>query len=136
MKILIVEDDKITSRVLSRMLSSFGSCENAFDGADAYQKYVNAFEQGLPYDVIFLDISLPELDGQEVLSRIRDFEAAQGVPVTKQLPVIMVTGRDDIENILTAHVSGCVAYLTKPISREVLIQEMEQLGLGASRSKG
>jgi two-component system chemotaxis response regulator CheY len=129
MKLLIVEDDKVASRMFAKLLSGYGECETAFDGASAIDKYLAAVNQGAPYDVLLLDISLPEVDGQEVLVRIRDDESKRGIPVSAQVPVIMVTGQGDIENILTAHVSGCVAYLTKPIGKDALVRELQQLGL-------
>jgi DNA-binding response OmpR family regulator len=109
MKILLVEDDAALVRALRRGLSAHGheliSAENGEDGV--------AMARDEAVDFVLLDISLPELDGQEVLRRIRASRP--------ELPVLMLTARDDLLNKVTALNAGADDYLTKPFEFEELL---------------
>lgn len=128
MKGLIVEDEKSAQAILKSFLKPFGCCELADDGEEGLHKFREAFESNQPFDVIFLDIMMPKLDGQALLSRIRDFEQHNNVPVRAGVRVIMTTALGDQENVLTSHIEGCSGYLTKPIDREALFEIMRSLG--------
>jgi DNA-binding response OmpR family regulator len=115
MKILLVEDDAALVRALRRGLSAHGheliSAENGEDGA--------AMAGEAAVDFVLLDISLPGLDGQEVLRRIRTSRP--------ELPVLMLTARDDLLNKVTALNAGADDYLTKPFEFEELLARIRAL---------
>ncbi len=73
---------------------------------------------------------MPELDGQEVLCRIREMERERSIHGMKAIKVIMTTALDDSKNIMQAFTAGrCEAYLAKPIDREKLLQHLKDLQL-------
>ena len=115
MKILLVEDDAALVRALRRGLSAHGheliSAENGEDGV--------AMAGEAAVDFVLLDISLPGLDGQEVLRRIRASRP--------DLPVLMLTARDDLLNKVTALNAGADDYLTKPFEFEELLARIRAL---------
>jgi DNA-binding response OmpR family regulator len=115
MKILLEEDDAALVRALRRGLSAHGheliSAENGEDGA------AMAGEAAVDFEL--LDISLPGLDGQEVLRRIRASRP--------ELPVLMLTARDDLLNKVTALNAGADDYLTKPFEFEELLARIRAL---------
>jgi DNA-binding response OmpR family regulator len=115
MKILLIEDDAAIVRALRRGLSAHGhellSAENGEDG--------EIMARDAAVDFVLLDISLPGLDGQEVLRRIR---AAR-----PELPVLMLTARDDLLNKVTALNAGADDYLTKPFALEELLARIRAL---------
>ena len=74
MKILIVEDDIISRTFLSKFLDQYGECDIVVDGMEALDAYLIAEKEKQPYDLIFLDIMMPKIDGTKVLKAIRDFE--------------------------------------------------------------
>ena len=134
MRMLIVEDDKVTSTLLSKLLQRYGECDVAFDGKSAIDKFTSELQQtnsldNAPYDGIVLDISLPEVNGQEVLAQIRDLEQHQGVSPDNGVPVIIITSHTDVENVFSAHVSGCSAYINKPYERAEIKRQLMELGL-------
>jgi DNA-binding response OmpR family regulator len=108
MRILVVEDDAKMAELLRRGLSSEGhSVEIAGDGLIGLEK-----GQSLPFDAIVLDIMLPGLDGLSVARRLR----SGGVSA----PILMLTARDSVSDIVRGLDVGADDYLTKPFSFEVL----------------
>jgi len=129
MKSLVVDDDSFSRRILQTIFLGFGECHIAEDG----QKGLSAFEQALveksPYDAICLDIMMPEMDGQEVLRKIRKYESEKGVADGDSVKVIMTTALSDNENINQAFIDGCEAYLVKPISKSKIIETLADFDL-------
>ena len=63
MKALVVEDDFTSRLIMQEMLLGYGSVHIAVNGREALDAFMVAFEKGAPYDLICLDIMMPELDG-------------------------------------------------------------------------
>src|SRR5215211_3174360 len=115
MLILIVEDEAAISRFLKRGLKAHGHrvvC--AYEGEEGSRLAVEE-----PVDLVLLDISLPRLDGREVLRRIR--------LKRPDLPVLMLTARDDTSNKVGALDAGADDYLTKPFVFEELLARVRAL---------
>ncbi len=115
MLILIIEDEAAIARFLKRGLNAHGHrvvC--AYDGEEGTRLAVDE-----PVDLVLLDISLPRLDGREVLRRIRIRRA--------DLPVLMLTARDDTRNKVGALDAGADDYLTKPFAFEELLARIHAL---------
>jgi len=129
LKILIVEDDFVCRKLLQMYLSEFGDCFVAVNGQEAVEAVASAYNESYPYDLICLDIRMPEMDGQEALGAIRRIERERGIAGLDCIKVIMTTGLDDSGNIMGAFRTGCEAYLVKPVEKGKLIKEMEKLGL-------
>ena len=131
MKFLIVEDDPAGAAILKKILSEFGQVEWAADGADALQAFRRAWETGQPFDIIFMDIMMPESSGQDVLALIRESESERGLPRANEVKVVMTTVLDDVKNVHQAFYGGrASAYLVKPIMRENVLEELKKLGVG------
>ena len=129
MKTLIVEDD-FTSRLLfQEFLKSYGQSHIAVNGREAIEAVCRALEAGEPYDLMCLDIMMPEMDGQEALKQIRKQEEIRGILPPDGVKVVMTTALDDIKNVFSAYHGLCDAYLTKPIRKEDLLNELRKLKL-------
>ncbi len=128
MRTLLVEDDYITSQIMKEMLLRYGSCDVAENGLMAIEMFADAYNDDDPYDVIFLDIMMPEIDGQEVLYQIRDIETAKGIKGLDGVKIIMTTALGDFENIRKAFNNQCEGYLVKPVERKKM--EKTLIGLG------
>ena len=129
MRILIVEDDLSSQKLLQKMLSPHGDCDIVVNGKEAVDAFRLAGEEDQPYDLICLDIMMPEMDGQEALKKIREMEKERGIPEWCGVKVIMTTALEDGGNVFGAFESGCESYLVKPISKQRLIREMKKLNL-------
>lgn len=129
MKTLVVEDDYITSEVMREIMTSFGECHVAENGLKAIEYFKNAIIDGNPYDLIFLDIMMPELDGQETLNQIREVEYSLNIKGLDCVKIVMTTALDDFENIRSAFKNQCEGYLVKPVDKDKVTKTLIDLEL-------
>jgi two-component system chemotaxis response regulator CheY len=88
MKILVVDDDPVSRKMLQKIMSSFGECEEVENGKAAIKSFEQAWANFTPsFDLITLDISMPEMDGTEVLNRIRELEIKKEIPLEKRVKI-------------------------------------------------
>ena len=129
MKCLIVEDDFTSRTVLQKLLSEYAECHIAANGKEAVKVFADSLHSSQPYQLICLDIMMPEMDGQDALKKIRRFEEEHGILSTQGARIIMTTALNDMQNVKNAYHSLCDGYLVKPIIKVKLIEELQQLGL-------
>lgn len=114
MKALIVEDDRILSDTIKQCIEDKFNVEQAYDGYEGYM-----FAKGNIYDVIILDIMMPEMDGYEVVSKLRK----DGVLT----PVLMLTAKDSTADKVKGLNYGADDYLVKPFERTELVARLEAI---------
>jgi diguanylate cyclase (GGDEF)-like protein len=112
MSILLVDDSRVVRAMLGALLNSVGygdivMAESAQDAFNALGMENGAHRTGI--DLILMDITMPDMDGITAMRRI------QAVPSLRDIPVIMVTGRVEPENLKTAFEAGAIDYITKPV---------------------
>jgi two-component system chemotaxis response regulator CheY len=129
MRTLIVDDDFPTRKLLNAYLSPYGACDQVVDGDEAVEAVGLALEEEEPYQLVCLDIMMPNKDGQAVLREIRAMEERYGIHGRRGVPIIMITALGDAENIMEAFKSQCEGYITKPIEREALLEKLRSLNL-------
>ena len=130
MKVLIVEDDFISRKLLQKVLSHFGECDVAVNGNEAVTAFKLSLKGNSEYDLICMDIMMPDMDGQQALKVIRSIEDERGTADVDRVKVIMTTALDDPKNVVESlHQGGASAYLSKPIDRSRLLNEIRSLGL-------
>ncbi|WP_112309466.1 response regulator transcription factor CtrA [Pseudogemmobacter bohemicus] len=121
MRILLVEDDPATSRSIELMLTHANlnvyCTDMGEDGIDLARLY--------DYDLILLDLNLPDMSGHEVLRQIRLARV--------ETPILILSGSDDTESKLRGFGFGADDYLTKPFHREELVARIHAI---IRRSKG
>jgi len=121
MRVLLVEDDPTTSKSIEMMLANANLNVYATDlgeeGIDLAKLY--------DYDLILLDLNLPDMNGHEVLRQLRRARV--------ETPILILSGNDDADNKIRGFGFGADDYLTKPFHREELIARIHAI---IRRSKG
>ena len=116
-KILLVEDNEMNRDMLSRRLQRKGfEVEMAVDGKQGVEM---ALKGG--YDLILMDMSLPEIDGWEATRRVRE------APETKSIPIIALTAHAMSGDREKAMAAGCNDYDTKPVELDRLLGKIAAL---------
>ena len=127
LKMLVAEDEFLSRNLLTRMIQSYGTVDGATDGAEAITALKAAYDSGKPYDLVFLDIMMPEKDCQMTLQELRTYEEDLGIPPPDACKVIMVTALGDAKNVMTAFKSQCEGYVTKPYSADAIRELVEKI---------
>ena len=121
LKILVVEDNKVNQMVLMRMLQRMGChAELACDGASA----IGSVEAN-SYDVVLMDLNMPEVDGLEATRRIRRMPAAQS-----GVPIVALTASATEEDRAACLAAGMNDYLSKPMEIQALRRALDRWGRG------
>lgn len=128
MRILIAEDDQTCSMILQSMLKPYGSTMVVEDGEAVIRTITADLLKKQPFDLICLDIMMPGLDGQACLRCIRAIEHGFGLIGGAGAKILMTTGLDAPDAIMSAFRSQCEGYLVKPINRTRLQAQLAQLG--------
>lgn len=115
--ILVVDDDEFNLKLLNRMLTIEGhAVRTAASGKEA----LASVKEQLP-DLVLLDVMMPDIDGFEVVSRLR------ADPRSRSIPIIMVTALEDCEANCQGLAAGADDVLTKPVSRTELQVRVKKL---------
>ena len=130
MRFLVVDDDFATRRLVQRLLHPYGMVDVATDGEEAVAAFSSALDDNEPYELITLDILMPNVNGQQALREIREIEKERRIPQENNVRIIMISGLDDSKELHDAFFLGeATSYIVKPLNHQVLVQEIEKLGL-------
>jgi putative nucleotidyltransferase with HDIG domain len=129
MKILAVDDELVSREKMKKIMDSFGECLAAENGKKAIEIFKSALDKQEPFDLITIDVSMPDLDGTEVLHTIRRIEKDFLIPKENRTKAIMVTSRSDKDTIMACVQAGCNDYIVKPFDKNVISQKLSGMGL-------
>lgn len=132
LKILLVEDEITSRKMLNSFLLTLGEVDIAINGNEAITAVSKAIELKHPYELIFLDIMLPDTDGISVLKTIRELESQYGLNEDSRSKIIMTSAKSEKEIVLETVQADCTAYLIKPIDRARLYNEIRKHGFDIS----
>ena len=128
MKVLIVDDEELIGALFKEYLDGYAECEVVYDGKQAIKSFKQAHKSGSPFDLICMDIMMPQLSGRETLQVIRDLESDMGLEGLDKVKVIMISAKRDTETIMGSFFDEkCDAYLRKPIDQAELIRTIDEI---------
>jgi two-component system chemotaxis response regulator CheY len=128
MRTLVVDDDQVIGTFLSAVLSQYGECVLEDDGKKALGTFVKSIYDGEIFDLILLDIMMPEIDGLSLLKIIRELEAKWNIGREERSKIMMVTAVDSPIEAGESFIFGDVDdYIVKPVSVNELKSKMEGL---------
>jgi two-component system, chemotaxis family, chemotaxis protein CheY len=129
LRMLLVEDDFASRLLLQTFLSGYGECHVAVNGLEGVQAFRFALEHGQRYDLICMDIMMPEMDGREAVRQIRGLEEEHGILSTFGAKIIMTTAVEEVKEVIRCFHELCDAYLTKPVDLGTLMGQMREYEL-------
>ncbi|MEI8389604.1 MAG: response regulator [bacterium] len=130
MKSLVVDDDFTCAFMYKLQLSKYGQCDTFSNGLDAIKAYEASLNSSNPYDLMLIDIMMPDMNGYEVLKIIREIEEEKLISFPFNAKIILTTGLDDTENRQNEkeldHISE--TYLVKSNDPNALMNKLILLG--------
>ncbi len=129
MKILVVDDEIVSRTKLTLILEHFGDCDTVDNGKDALGLFRAAHHKKDPFDLIMLDINMPEMDGITVLSEIRAAEKKLKLKKDEAAKILMATSCRDKDQIIACVQSGCNDYIGKPFDIDIIRTKLDKLGI-------
>ena len=116
-RILLVEDNEINMEIAEEFIEYFGAdTEKAWDGTEAVER-LKVVQPGY-YDLVFMDIQMPQMDGYEATRQIRKMEEERGN--THHVPIVAMSANAFIEEVNKGYACGMDSYITKPVEMDVL----------------
>jgi two-component system, chemotaxis family, chemotaxis protein CheY len=127
---LVVDDDELGRELIVQYLEGVADCEMAENGLKAVDKFRTAFEGGIPYDLIILDLVMPEMDGHTAAKEIRTIEKEWGVSINDGVNIIVLSSLSTPGDVIQAYVSvRSAAHLLKPVQPDKLLVTLSKLGI-------
>jgi two-component system, chemotaxis family, chemotaxis protein CheY len=120
MKILIADDDPVSRTVLAKIVATQPDHQVTL-AEDGHEAWALLDDPGRSFDVAFLDLSMPKIDGFELLRRIRNS------PFLKSTEIIVCTGSNDRASVVKAVELGARHYLVKPCAAEAVLGKLRML---------
>jgi CheY-like chemotaxis protein len=128
LSILVAEDNEINALLMRSLLGRLGhAAVITTNGEQALESWLSAKSAGTPYDLVLMDIQMPQLNGVETTRRIRNHEAGDGGRPT---PILALTANTLVEDRYACFEAGMDGFLIKPLDREKLEEALA--GLAAS----
>ena len=125
LSVLVAEDNEINALLMRSLLTRLGHhAVITTNGEQALESWLAAKSAGTPYDLVLMDIQMPQLDGIETTKRIRSLEASQS---GRQTPILALTANTLVEDRYACFEAGMDGFLIKPLDREKLADALANL---------
>ncbi len=127
MRILLVDNEAACRDLLEAIIGNRAWVDHAETGEKGLARFLKARRDDDPYSIVFLDIMMPGIDGQEVLDRMRAIECEAGILPGHGAKIVMVSGLDKHDEIFESFRKQCDAYIIKPATVSVINETLEKV---------
>lgn len=129
-KCLVVDDDELCRELIVQYMEGYSVCETAKNGREAVGKIEESHKRGTPFNLIVLDILMPEMDGHEAGKAIRTLEKNLGIPLAKQVKILVLSAVNTPQEIMQAFMTiNPAAHLTKPVEPAKFRETLGKIGI-------
>lgn len=122
MRALVIDDSRSVRRIIGNIMKGLGydtiEASNGLEGLSQLEAH------GLQ-DIVLVDWNMPEMDGLEFIKAVR------AMPAYGDMPIMMITTETEMENISQAFVAGVNEYVMKPFDKDMILEKLQLLGIGA-----
>jgi len=129
MNILISAGDHLCRNQLKMFLMDSYHLEISDNGQDLTDEFISSWEDGLPYQMIFVDNELSDMKGIDSVRKIREIESIKKIPKTKRAKIILLTPDIDKNLIKESINAGCDSLLIKPLTIERVFNSIEKMNM-------
>lgn len=126
MKSLVVDDEPVVLGFVKTLLKVYGEVVTATNGKDGIDAYVQAIEEGNPFELVTIDVEMPDMNGNEMLAELNDKEKELMATVAKK---IILTSEGTAENVKAAVINRADSFIVKPITKITLHKKLIEIGL-------
>ena len=128
LRFLVIEDDPTVAGLLGYILRQHGDCELRETGESGTAAFREAWERDAPFDLIILDLFLPDLHGDAILKEIRAFESERGLLDARSRSIVLInTASTDLNQMRQSLEQEPDGYLIKPIRVELIVDKVAEL---------
>jgi two-component system, chemotaxis family, chemotaxis protein CheY len=122
MRALVIDDSQAVRRIIGNIMKRLGydtiEAGNGLEGLSQLEAH------GLQ-DIVLVDWNMPEMNGLEFIKAVR------AIPAYGDMPIMMITTETEMENISQAFLAGVNEYVMKPFDKEMILEKLQLLGIGA-----
>ncbi|MBF0551224.1 MAG: response regulator [Deltaproteobacteria bacterium] len=127
MKVLIVDDEPETRQAMLGIMEQLGECQAVENGSQAVAAFGKALNDLDLFDLIIIDIKVPQMGGVDALKKIRKLEKDNNLPGSMQAIVMVVTAYSDKNYINACLAAGCDHYILRPFDADVFERKIERI---------
>lgn len=126
-RFLIVDDDESVQLYLQTVLAGQADCTCVQSGDEAVEVFRQAHADGRPFEVVFMDILMPGMDGHQTAEILRAEEQSMEVPQFERFKLVMISSLVDDANVSKAFFqTHASCYIVKPLNKEKVLEELRQ----------
>lgn len=122
---LIVDDDDMSRLMLKEFLAEVAECDMAVNGRDGLGMFEKALSEGRPYDLVCIDLIMPEMNGLAMVRKVREVEKTYPIFTDFRTKVFVITANDspwDKADLVFENL--CDDYIVKPFSRDSMLEKL------------
>lgn len=134
MRFLIIDDETISRLTLERMLGNYGTCQSAGTGKAALTAFADALRKNEPFDVITIDLQLPDINGLQLMLKMQELERRIEDESFKPAIKLIISAHSKKELIISCVQRGCDGYIIKPFNRDTILGKIRKCGLNPEYS--
>jgi CheY-like chemotaxis protein/nitrogen-specific signal transduction histidine kinase len=130
LKFLLADADFHSRKSFQKMLLNYGECDLAINGLEALNAFVRAHNDDDAYHLIFLDTDMPDLDGLQVLTKLKQWEASRDVDASDRANMVILSSDasdPSMKMIEKCMEAGAQTYIVKPVTREKLCKVFKKI---------
>jgi len=124
MKVLVIDKDTATSKVFEELPIDIAELQALHSGDAAIRGVKTALKRRDPFELIAIDIDLPDMNGRNVTLEIRKIEQEWSIPAEKRAFIITVTAQADEKSVKTSFAAGCNAFIVKPLNVDTIVKTL------------
>lgn len=133
MRILVIDDDFVSLQKMAVLLGEYGTCDQAQSAKQAMEMLKLSKKKHTPYDLMMIDINLPDVNGLDLMRLIDQKERSLNLGRARK---VVVTSESTVANVQTAHRYKCDSFIVKPVTPDIIRKKMIELGYLAEDPEG